>query len=419
MSTMHELETTSTLFGGNIPFIEEQYESYLADPDAVSADWRSYFDSLRGGVADVSHAPVIESFIQLGKSRKVAGAMVDSTTMHKQVQVLQLISKYRTLGMFHAELDPLKRQSNRYIPDLDLRTYGFTDADIDTEFDVGSFMAGPQRMRLRDLIEALRETYCRTFGAEYMYISDTQVKRFIQARLEPIRSRPAYAPEQQAADPRASHGRRDPRALPAHQVRRPEALLRRGRRHPDADARPSHPDRRHGRRAGDGDRHGAPRPPQRAGEHAGQDAERSVLRVRGQVRAEAAGRRRQVSPGLLVRRHHARRADAPDAGVQSLAPRVGQSRRRGLGACAAAPPPATRRATRCCRCSSTAMRRSPGRASCRNASTWRRPAATTPAARSTSSSTTRSASPRPIRATRAARSTARTSRRWSRRRSST
>jgi 2-oxoglutarate dehydrogenase E1 component len=197
MSTMHELESTSTLFGGNIPFIEEQYENYLANPEAVSPDWRSYFDSLRGGVADVSHAPVIESFIQLGKSRKVAGAMVDSTTMHKQVQVLQLISKYRTLGMFHAELDPLKRQSNRYIPDLDLRTYGFTDADMETEFDVGSFMAGPQRMRLRDLIEALRETYCRTFGAEYMYISDTQVKRFIQARLEPIRSRPAYAPEQQ------------------------------------------------------------------------------------------------------------------------------------------------------------------------------------------------------------------------------
>ncbi len=197
MSTMQELESTSTLFGGNIPFIEEQYEHYLADPEAIPADWRAYFDSLRGGAADVSHAPVIESFIQLGKSRKVAGAMVDSTTMHKQVQVLQLISKFRTLGMFLAELDPLKRQSNRYIPDLDLRTYGFTDADMDTEFDVGSFKAGAPRMRLRDLVEALRETYCRTFGAEYMYISDTQVKRFVQARLEPIRSRPAYTPEQQ------------------------------------------------------------------------------------------------------------------------------------------------------------------------------------------------------------------------------
>src|SRR4030081_3809999 len=50
-------------------------------------------------------------------------------------------------------------------------------------------------MRLRDLISALQETYCRTFGAEYMYIADTTQKRFIQARLEPLRSRPSYAPE--------------------------------------------------------------------------------------------------------------------------------------------------------------------------------------------------------------------------------
>ncbi|MEP7206720.1 MAG: 2-oxoglutarate dehydrogenase E1 component [Casimicrobiaceae bacterium] len=193
---MQELKSSSTLFGGNIPFIEEQYEKYLADPDSVSQDWRGYFETLRGGVHDVAHAPVIESFVQLGKNRRMAGAMVDATTMHKQVQVLQLISKFRTLGMFHSDLDPLKRQANRYIPDLDLRTYGFTDADMDTEFAVGSFKGGPQRMRLADLITSLKDTYCRTFGAEYMYISDTPVKRFVQSRIEPIHSRPEYTVEQ-------------------------------------------------------------------------------------------------------------------------------------------------------------------------------------------------------------------------------
>src|SRR5215813_9227936 len=104
MSTLHELETSSTLFGGNAPFIEDQYERYLANPATVGDDWRAYFDSLRGGVADVAHGPVIESFIQLAKNRKVAGAMVDAATMHKQVLVLRLISKFRTLGMFHADL---------------------------------------------------------------------------------------------------------------------------------------------------------------------------------------------------------------------------------------------------------------------------------------------------------------------------
>ena len=196
MGVMKEFESSSTLFGANAPFIEELYEKYLADPASVDAEWRAYFDELRGGAADVPHAPVVASFVELAKSRRMAGAMVDATTMHKQVLVLRLISKYRTLGMFAADLDPLKQHAPDYVADLDLRTYGFTDADMDTEFDVGSYKGGPARMRLRDLVVSLQETYTRTLGAEYMYITDTATKRFFQDRLEPIRSRPDYSPEQ-------------------------------------------------------------------------------------------------------------------------------------------------------------------------------------------------------------------------------
>ena len=196
MGMMKELEATSTLFGANAPFIEELYEGYLANPDSVSAEWRAYFDELRGGANDVAHAPVVASFVELAKNRRVAGAMVDATTMHKQVLVLRLISKYRTLGMFNADLDPLKQHEPDYIADLDLRTYGFTEADMDTEFDVGSYKAGPARMRLKDIVVSLQETYTRTLGAEYMYITDTATKRFFQERLEPIRSRPNYTPEE-------------------------------------------------------------------------------------------------------------------------------------------------------------------------------------------------------------------------------
>jgi 2-oxoglutarate dehydrogenase E1 component len=196
MGIMKELESTSTLFGTNAPFIEELYEQYLSDPDSVSAQWRAYFDELRGGADDVAHAPVVASFVELAKNRRVAGAMVDATTMHKQVLVLRLISKYRTLGMFNADLDPLRQHEVDYVADLDLATYGFTDADMDTEFDVGSFKAGPARMRLKDIVSALEDTYTRTLGAEYMYITDTATKRFFQDRLEPIRSRPSYTIEQ-------------------------------------------------------------------------------------------------------------------------------------------------------------------------------------------------------------------------------
>src|SRR5438046_524764 len=124
--------------------------------------------------------------------------MVDAQAMHKLTFVLRLMSKYRTLGVFQADLDPLKRRERPYIADLDIKTYGFTDADLEAEFDVGSYRGAPGgagRMRLRDLIVALQETYCGTFAAEYIYMSDTPQKRFIQEGIEPLRSRPKYAPE--------------------------------------------------------------------------------------------------------------------------------------------------------------------------------------------------------------------------------
>ena len=195
---MEQLRSTSTLFGGNAPFVEEQYEAYLADPAAISPDWRAYFDDLRQGAPDIVHSPIIQSFIELAKRPKVAAAPADTTAMHKEMLVLRLISKYRTLGIFHANLDPLGRAERPYAADLDVKTYGFTDADYDTEFDIGSFKGAPgggDSMRLRDLISALQDTYCRTFGAEYMYLIDTPQRRFLQDRLEPLRSRPSYAPE--------------------------------------------------------------------------------------------------------------------------------------------------------------------------------------------------------------------------------
>ncbi|MBS0321082.1 MAG: 2-oxoglutarate dehydrogenase E1 component [Proteobacteria bacterium] len=193
---MKELASTSTLFGSNAPFIEALYERYLADPASVDAEWRGYFDELRGGADDVAHTPVIDAFVELSQNRKLAASMVDSQAMAKQVLVLRLISKFRTLGFFAADLDPLKRDTPPYIPDLDLATYGFTDADMETEFDVGSLKAGPARMKLKDIVAMLRETYVRTLGLEYMYIADTPIKRFFQQRVEPTRAHPSYNPEQ-------------------------------------------------------------------------------------------------------------------------------------------------------------------------------------------------------------------------------
>ncbi len=78
------------------------------------------------------------------------------------------------------------------MPELDPAYYGFTEADLGQSFNTGSFAFGPERATLREIIEALRQTYCGTIGAEYMYMTEVAQKRWVQSQLEPIRSTPQY-----------------------------------------------------------------------------------------------------------------------------------------------------------------------------------------------------------------------------------
>ncbi|MFZ5556898.1 MAG: 2-oxoglutarate dehydrogenase E1 component [Pseudomonadota bacterium] len=190
----------SHLFGSNAPFIEALYERYLEDAEGVPPEWRSYFDSLQeasGPAQDVSHSRVIESFIELGRRRPAVCAETGpriSELERKQSKVLQLINAYRFTGLRHARIDPLNRVEKPYIPELDPAYYGFTEADMETRFDTGS-LVGFDQAPLREILKALRETYCGTVGFEYMYINDTQQKRWIQARIEAVRGRPNYQPD--------------------------------------------------------------------------------------------------------------------------------------------------------------------------------------------------------------------------------
>ena len=103
----------------------------------------------------------------------------------RQVAVLQLINAYRFLGVRNASLDPLARHVRPDVPELDPEFYGFTEADMDTTFETGSLVAA-QRMTLREVLQLLRQTYCGSIGAEYMYIGDYAQKRWIQERVEGV-----------------------------------------------------------------------------------------------------------------------------------------------------------------------------------------------------------------------------------------
>jgi 2-oxoglutarate dehydrogenase E1 component len=193
---MKEFLGSSYLFGGNAPFIEDLYEAYLQNPDAVTPEWRRYFDQMQQlpGARDVAHAPIVESFVQRARTGAPRVAASPAKLDRKQVSVIQLVAEYRFRGVFLAQLDPLKRRERPHIAELEPAYYDLTEADMDTVFNTGSLI-GPEQATLREIIKALQETYCGTLGIEYMYLSSRVEKLWIQERLEPVRAKPSYSPD--------------------------------------------------------------------------------------------------------------------------------------------------------------------------------------------------------------------------------
>lgn len=189
----------SPLYGGNAAFLEELYQRYLREPDAVSEEWRRYFDRLpRGEAGDRDHEAIRAALTAEARhgrpSAAVTTAAAGSEMTTKQIAVLQLINTYRFRGHQQARLDPLGMQELSPIAELDPAFHALTEADMDTVFNTGS-LVGPPQAALREILAHLRAAYCGTVGAEYMHITDTAEKRWIQRRLEDLHNRPPFAPE--------------------------------------------------------------------------------------------------------------------------------------------------------------------------------------------------------------------------------
>jgi 2-oxoglutarate dehydrogenase E1 component len=156
----------------NLDVIEDAYQRWRRDPSSVEEDWRLFFEGF-----------------ELGSARRPAA--VDSAT---QNSIVRLIQAYRDLGHFLAGLDPLSEARATH-PQLELAAFGLSEADLDRTFDTSVFRGLP-RGTLRELIAALRETYCRTIGVEYTHIQDRAIRKWLEERMEPGRNEPNFARRQ-------------------------------------------------------------------------------------------------------------------------------------------------------------------------------------------------------------------------------
>lgn len=160
----------------NAEFIDAQYQRWKADPRAVSRDWRIFF----------------EGFELAAAGAPAAGQGYDEEHLLRQSRVEALIYRYRDLGHLLACLDPLEACPVDH-PLLRLEAFNLSTRDLNREFFVRRFSES-RRAALKDIIAALKETYCGSIGVEFMHLQDPSERRWLIDRMEPVRNRPDLKP---------------------------------------------------------------------------------------------------------------------------------------------------------------------------------------------------------------------------------
>jgi 2-oxoglutarate dehydrogenase E1 component len=170
--------------GANAEIIDVMYRTWLDNPDAVDPTWRAFFQgfSLGSNGGRPSDAAARD---------ESSGIIVDSL---KQSHVHYLIAAYRSLGHYQSHIDPLSEKPAPYSK-LQLSEFSLSDADLNTSFDIGTYLGGGQ-MKLKDVIAALEETYCGYVGVEYTHIQDQECRKWLQDRIESTRLKPTFSDAQ-------------------------------------------------------------------------------------------------------------------------------------------------------------------------------------------------------------------------------
>ena len=161
----------------NAEYIESQYERWKSDPNQVDRQWRFFFQGFELGFSQ----PPPES------------VSCDEEAMRKQSHVEALIYRYRDIGHLMSCLDPLESCPTAH-PLLDLSAFDLGEADMETAFHVSDLAKG-RAMPLKDILNLMKETYCRSIGVEYMHLQDPHERQWLQDRLESVKSHPEFTPD--------------------------------------------------------------------------------------------------------------------------------------------------------------------------------------------------------------------------------
>ena len=193
---MADIDGTTFLTGANAGFIAELYTRFLEDPRSVDESWRRFFSEMNDDVATLLTEARGPSWAKRERAILGNGAAPAAGTEEEalrrattdSIRALQLIRAYRVRGHLEADLDPLGLEKRGPYPELDYRSHGFTESDLDREIFIANLF-GRERASLREIIAILRETYCGRIGVEYMHIQSPAERAWIQEKFEKRQNR--------------------------------------------------------------------------------------------------------------------------------------------------------------------------------------------------------------------------------------
>lgn len=177
---------------GNLPFIEELYCQFTRDPASLDPEWRQYFENMRNGDAPgpVHLGPSFRPptlFRTQPRTLTPTETLDESKIAALQHRVYRLVRHYRVRGHNIADVDPLGLP-RPVPPELELDFFGFSEGDMDRPIHCETIQ--PNRLfTIRQILEQLKDTYCRSIGVQYMHIDHFGIRRWLQERMEGTRNR--------------------------------------------------------------------------------------------------------------------------------------------------------------------------------------------------------------------------------------
>ncbi|MBL9141714.1 MAG: 2-oxoglutarate dehydrogenase E1 component, partial [Phycisphaerae bacterium] len=175
--------------GWSSDYVEGLYEKWKRDPSSVDESWRQFFLGFDLGVVRPATTPTTTAAAASSASASSAAP----ASVRAQQGVDALIAAYRSQGHLAANLDPLGT-SRAPCPELSLSAFGLSESDLQREFVTGTLPLG-DTATLGDILSLLQETYCRSIGAEFGFISCPERRAWLQERMESTRNQGTLSPE--------------------------------------------------------------------------------------------------------------------------------------------------------------------------------------------------------------------------------